>query len=206
MCSPVYSPSRAGARLDGGAHGQGRGCYSGRATDPIYAPEGSFLSVSVIDANPVPASMRNKTVSVSTRGFVFLQCLDATWTHTHVQLLYGICGIAGARTHFRALGISECTTSCLCFYGWGGNDCSEMSCSLNCSFPNGFCSNGTCVCDAIMGYYGRNCSEQFGIVQLPTDGSALTPSFAFLRAARSLRYVELVLWTRTLCAVNLDRA
>ena len=52
----------------------------GAATAPIYAPEGSFLSVSVIDANPVPASVRNKTVPVSTRGVISLQCLEATWT------------------------------------------------------------------------------------------------------------------------------
>jgi hypothetical protein len=73
--------------------------------------------------------------------------------------------------------VNNSLSSCLCFYGWASNDCSEMSCPLNFSFPNGFCSNGTCVCDAIMGYYGRNCSEQFGIVQLPTDGGALDPSY-----------------------------
>ena len=52
----------------------------GAATPPIYAPEGSFLSVSVIDANPMSASVRNKTVPVSTRGSISLQCLEATWT------------------------------------------------------------------------------------------------------------------------------
>ena len=54
--------------------------------------------------------------------------------------------------------INNTFSSCMCFYGWGGNDCSEIACPMNCSFPNGFCNNGTCVCDRISGYYGRNCS------------------------------------------------
>ena len=73
--------------------------------------------------------------------------------------------------------VNNSFSSCLCFYGWGGSDCSEMSCPLNCSFPQGQCNNGTCVCDIIQGYYGRNCSERFGLVELRTDGNALTPSY-----------------------------
>ena len=75
------------------------------------------------------------------------------------------------------ISINNTFSSCMCFYGWGGNDCSQIACPLNCSFPNGYCSNGTCVCDMISGYYGRNCSEQFGLAYLRTDGRALTPSY-----------------------------
>ena len=73
--------------------------------------------------------------------------------------------------------INKTSSSCLCFYGWGGEDCSHITCPLNCSFPNGYCNNGTCVCDIIQGFYGRNCSEQFGVVSLRTDGNGLTPSY-----------------------------
>jgi hypothetical protein len=73
--------------------------------------------------------------------------------------------------------VNNSVSSCMCFFGWGGNDCSQIACPLNCSSPNGFCSNGTCICDMLSGYYGRNCSEQFGIADLRTDGRALTPSY-----------------------------
>ena len=73
--------------------------------------------------------------------------------------------------------VNKSSSSCLCFYGWGGQDCSQISCPLNCSFPRGYCNNGTCVCDMEQGYYGRNCSERFGTVSLLTDGNALTPSY-----------------------------
>jgi len=73
--------------------------------------------------------------------------------------------------------INNTFSTCMCFYGWGGDDCSTMSCPLNCSFPNGQCFNGTCVCNMLQGYYGRNCSEQFGLVELRTDGRALVPSY-----------------------------
>jgi hypothetical protein len=66
---------------------------------------------------------------------------------------------------------------CQCFYGWGGDDCSQIACPMNCSFPQGTCLNGTCVCDKANGYFGRNCSERFGTVSLRTDGQALSPSF-----------------------------
>ena len=73
--------------------------------------------------------------------------------------------------------INKTSSSCLCFYGWGGQDCSHITCPLNCSFPNGYCNNGTCVCDMIQGFYGQNCSERFGVVSLRTDGNGLTPSY-----------------------------
>ena len=73
--------------------------------------------------------------------------------------------------------VNKTSSGCMCFYGWGGDDCATVSCPLNCSFPNGYCNNGTCACDMDLGYYGRNCSEKFGVVSLRTDGKALTPSY-----------------------------
>ena len=66
---------------------------------------------------------------------------------------------------------------CLCLFGWAGDDCSQISCSLNCSFPNGLCVNGTCVCDQVNGYFGHNCSDRYGPYALNFDGSGLTPSY-----------------------------
>ena len=66
---------------------------------------------------------------------------------------------------------------CLCLFGWAGDDCAEISCPSNCSYPNGLCMNGTCLCNQASGYFGTNCSEQYGAYALMTDGSALTPSY-----------------------------
>ena len=78
--------------------------------------------------------------------------------------------------------INRTASKCLCFYGWGGKDCSHITCPLKCSFPNGYCLNGNCLCDMGLGYYGRNCSQQFGVVSLRTDRQTLTPSYGIFEA------------------------
>ena len=52
----------------------------GSSNTPIYAPAGSFLTVTVQDANPTPATERVLVVPVSSRGVVFMQCPGGTWT------------------------------------------------------------------------------------------------------------------------------
>lgn len=75
---------------------------------------------------------------------------------------------------------------CDCFFGWGGIDCSEISCPLNCSFPQGQCINGTCACDSANGYFGQNCSEKFGLIGLRTDGTGLSPSFGIFSGGSTI--------------------
>ena len=36
----------------------------------------------------------------------------------------------------------------------------QMGCPLNCSYPNGLCVNGTCICNLEAGYFGQNCSSK----------------------------------------------
>lgn len=52
----------------------------GPSKSPIFAPAGSFLTVSVQDSNPTPATERVMVVPVSTRGVIFMQCPGNTWT------------------------------------------------------------------------------------------------------------------------------
>ena len=82
--------------------------------------------------------------------------------------------------------INASLARCLCFYGWGGEDCSQLSCALNCSYPQGQCFNGTCVCDQSAGYFGRNCSEIFGSVELRTDGKGVSPSYGIFKGGSSV--------------------
>ncbi len=76
--------------------------------------------------------------------------------------------------------------SCLCFFGWGGHDCSQLACPQNCSYPNGICTNGTCTCDEINGFFGQNCSERYGQFFLRTDGTCLTPSYGIYLGGTSV--------------------
>ena len=46
----------------------------------IYAPPGSFLTVTVMDTHPVPGQERQVVVPVSTRGVIHMECPLGTWT------------------------------------------------------------------------------------------------------------------------------
>jgi hypothetical protein len=50
----------------------------------LFAPAGSFLTVTIIDAHPVPARERSVIVPISTRGVIHMQCpvsgAASTWT------------------------------------------------------------------------------------------------------------------------------
>ena len=46
----------------------------------IYAPPGSFLTVTVMDTHPVPGQERQAVVPVSTRGVIHMECPLGTWT------------------------------------------------------------------------------------------------------------------------------
>jgi hypothetical protein len=52
----------------------------GPSRSPIFAPAGAFLTVSVQDSNPTPTTLRALVVPVSTRGVIFMQCPENTWT------------------------------------------------------------------------------------------------------------------------------
>jgi len=49
---------------------------------PLFAPPGSFLTVSTTDTNPTPSTTRSQVVPVSTRGVIHMQCpahVAGTW-------------------------------------------------------------------------------------------------------------------------------
>ncbi|XP_043941896.1 tenascin-R isoform X2 [Protopterus annectens] len=54
---------------------------------------------------------------------------------------------------------------CVCEEGWGGRNCSEPQCPLNCS-SRGVCVEGECICD--MDFSGEDCSD----IRCPTDCSS----------------------------------
>ena len=62
---------------------------------------------------------------------------------------------------------------CLCKKGFSGHDCAQQTCINNCSFPNGDCTNGECVCNKINNPY-NNTQSPYAQFDGP-DCSFITP-------------------------------
>ena len=91
---------------------------------------------------------------------------------------------------------------CMCDMGWEGLACSERKCLNDCSYPNGECVDGVCICNAIPNPYNQSRTlyyhpfgGSFGDGPETSDGRAVFLSLSRLNLYQGIDCSYIVPWS-----------